>query len=247
VPAHRPVIFAACLLLGAAACDPCSGVIGCGNGRYLAAVGQIVDPVTGAGVDGVRIDIIRTGGIEVGADSTSVTTGGEGFWRVEFSPREPGVLSADVKVSAPGYAPYRLRDVQLPTRDHAGDASFNQRWVPYLYFDYVGEFFLNGTQDTRPVGVVVEFHRTSGPQLIGPGQTGGVYRAPTNVAGRIHLFPTTGDSAVFTAEDGPVVGDLTVHLSATDSTWWHGVQITPKHTYRDQRDFPPVIRIGVGP
>lgn len=237
----------ALLLCLTSACDPCSGVIGCANGRYLSAAGQIVDPVTGDGLDGVRIDVVRTGGIEVDVDSIAVTTAGGGFWRAELSARAPGTVVADMRVSAPGWAPYRLKSVSLATHEHRGDANLNQRWIPFLYFDYVGEFYLSGTADTRPEGIMVEFRRTSGAVLTGPGQDRGTYRAPTNIAGRIHLYPTTGDSAVFALDDAPLTGDLIVHLSATDSTFWPGVQLTPKNTFRDRRDFPPVIRIAVGP
>jgi hypothetical protein len=246
VIAQRLFLLVACLTLALGACDPCAGIVGCSNGKYLAAAGQMVDAGSGGGIDGVRIDIVRTGGIELGADSVSTITSGGGFWRIELSPSLPGTLLADVKVSPPGYAPYRLRNVPLTTREHGGDANLNERWIPFLYFDYIGEFFINGTVDTRPEGVPVEFRRTSGGELTGPGQSAGVYRAPTNVAGRIHLFPTTGDSAVFALDDAPVTGDLVVHLSATDSTYWQGVQIAPQHTFRDRRNFPPVIRIAVG-
>jgi len=245
--ALRSIALAAGLVLGFAACDPCAGVIGCSNGKYLAASGQIVDAVSGAGVDGVRIDIVRTGGVELAADSVSATSTGGGFWRAELSPAASGTLVADVKVSPPGQAPYRLHDVHLETREHRGDANLNERWVPFLYFDYVAEFWLNGTTDTRPEGIPVEFRRTGGVSIRGPGQAAGVYRAPTNVAGRIHLYPTTGDSAVFATEDGILTGDLVVHVSATDSTVIRGVEIRPLHTFRDRRDYPPVIYAPVGP
>ena len=229
------------------ACDPCAGVVGCANGAYLSAAGQIVDAVTGRGIDGVRIDIIRTGGVEVAKDSVSTVTSDGGFWRAELSPASAGTMFADVRVSPPDRVPYRLHQVALETREHGGDANLNQRWVPFLYFDFVGEFFLNGTTDTRPEGIPVEFRRTAGVQLVGPGQINGVYRAPTNSAGRIHLYPTTGDSAVFALEDGTLTGDLVVYVTPTDSTVTGGVVIWPKHTFRDRRDYPPVIRVPVGP
>jgi hypothetical protein len=229
-----------------AACDPCAGVIGCADGKYLAASGQIVDAVTGVGLDGVRIDVIRTGGIEVVADSVATTSAGGGFWRVELAPRSSGSLTADVKVSAPGFPPYRLHGVELDTHEHRGDANLNERWVPFLYFDFVAEFALRSNLDARPEGMPVEFRRTGGIALRGPGQENGVYRAPTNAAGRIHLYPTTGDSAVFAAEDGTLTGNLVAYLTPTDSTIIAGVVIWPSHTFRDRRVYPPVILNAVG-
>ncbi len=243
----RSYLLAGSLTSLLAACDPCAGIIGCTAGRYLAASGQIVDVNTGAGLDGVRIDVVRTGGIAVATDSVSATTSGGGFWRVELTPEAAGTLIADVMVSPPGLPAYRLHGVQLVTRKTAGDSNLNERWVPFLYFDYVGEFFLNGTTDTRPKGLPVEFRRTSGISLKGPGQVDGIYRAPTNIAGRIHLFPTTGDYAVFATEDGALTGTLIVHVTARDSTVISGVVLSPSNSYRERRDFPPVIRIPVGP
>lgn len=240
-------LLAGSLALGLAACDPCAGIIGCSNGRYLAAAGQVVDAATARGIDGVRIDVIRTAGAEVAVDSVSATTSGGGFWRVDFDPREPGTLIADVKVSTPGFVPYRLHGIEIQARKTAGDASLNERWIPFLYFDFVGEFFLNGTTDTRPQGIPVEFRRTGGVLLTGPGQVAGVYRAPTSAAGRVHLFPTTGDSAVFSTADDTLVGELVVHVSSRDSTVISGVKLWPSHTYLPRGNFPPVIRAPVGP
>jgi hypothetical protein len=247
VSASRFLPLALSLSFGVMACDPCSGIIGCANGHYLAASGQIVDAVTGSGIDGVRIDIIRTSGLTVAVDSVSTTTSNGGFWHAELSPSESGTILADVKVSPPGRTPYRLHGVKLDTHEHGGDANLNERWVPFLYFDFVGEFFYNGTADTRAEGAVVEFRRTSGVGLTGPGQVDGVYRAPANAAGRVHFFPTTGDSAVYAVEDGTLTGDIVIHVSATDSTVISGAGLWPGHTFRDRRDFPPVIRAPVGP
>jgi hypothetical protein len=243
----RAILLSALLLVPLASCDPCSGIIGCSNGRYLAAAGQIVDAVTGVGIDGARIDLVRVGGIETEQDSVSAVTANGGFWRAELSPHGAGTVVADINVATPGHDPYRLRNVELQTREHAGDANLNERWIPFLYFDFVAEFFIEGTADVRPEGVLVDFRRRSGLPLTGPGQVAGVYTAPTNSAGRIHLYPTTGDSAVFGLADGTLTGDLIVHLTPTDSTVIAGVLIWPSHTFRDRREAAPIIRAAVGP
>jgi hypothetical protein len=236
------------LSAGMGGCDPCAGVIGCADGRYLAATGQIVDASTGVGIDGLRLDVVRTGGIQVVEDSVSAITSGGGFWRVELTADSVGTLVADIQLSAPDTKLYRLHGVRLDTKLHGGDANLNERWVTFLYFDYVGEFYIQGTADVRPQGATVEFRRTSGVPLVGQGVQGDVYQSPTNIAGRVHFFPTSGDSLVFAGDDGPVVGDLVVRLpGASDSTVTRGVQLTPQHTFRDRRDFPPVIRIGLSP
>ena len=56
----RPAILGALLLLSQLACDPCTGVANCStDGAYLAVTGRIVDRLSGAAVDGARIDVVR--------------------------------------------------------------------------------------------------------------------------------------------------------------------------------------------
>lgn len=235
-------------VLALTACDPCSGVARCANGAYLAASGWIVDSAQGNGIDGVRIDVVRTGGIAVGTDSVSAVTRDGGFWRVQFDPQAPGTLVADVEVSPPGAAPYRLHNVRLDTKEHEGDANLNERWTTYLYFNYFGEFYLRGTNDQRVEGAIVEFHRTGGLVPYGPGLPGDVYTAATDWAGRVSLFPSSGGQAVLAHEDGVLTGDLTVRLpDGSASTTLTGVGLVPSHHYRDPREFPPIIRDAVGP
>jgi hypothetical protein len=233
-------------LVALAACDPCSGVVGCSDGRYLSAVGQFVDSRTGKGIDGVRVDVVRTGGIAVDRDSLSDVSHDGGFWRVEFSPGAPGTLLADVGVAPPDAPAYRLHGVHLETRPNRGDANLNERWVTFLYFIDVGEFFVEGTQDQRLVGAAVEFRPTGGAVLSGPGVRDGVYRAVTDAIGRVYFFQGTGTDAVTVREDLDVVGDLTVRPAGSSSgTTFSGVRIAPKHEFPDGRSFPPVLRLGI--
>ena len=252
MPSHRstslPLTLALALSLGVfCACDPCSGVASCSSGSYLSATGQIVDQSSGAGIIGVRIDVVRTGGIDVDQDSLSAVTSGGGFWRVQFSPRGTGTLVADVSVSPPNADSYSLHGVLLKTREHGGDANLNERWVPHLYFNYAGEFFLAGTADERVDNATVHFRRTSGVEIYGPGVRNNVYESATDPAGRVALFPTEGN-AVFAREDGILVGDITVRLAgAMDSTVLYNVGLAPNHTYASGSEYPPIIREPVGP
>ena len=75
------------------ACDPCSGIAQCGAAEgspYLAIDGQIVDAASGDGVEGVRVTVVRRGGITVARDSVSTVTANGGHWRVQFSPATAG-------------------------------------------------------------------------------------------------------------------------------------------------------------
>jgi hypothetical protein len=230
--------------LSAAACDPCAGVVSCERGAYLAVDGQIVDPVTGAGIEGVRIDVVRTAGLPLVMDSASTTTEDEGHWRLELAPTEAGAVVVDVVVSPPGYTPYRVRGLTLESRPHAGDANVLERWVREPYFAYAGELFHAGTEDDRVQGAAVEFRRTGGVELRGPGIGSGAYRTVTDVGGRFALFPFTND-AIFPVTFGDVLGDLFVDLGPpVGIAVIRGIRLSATQVYHQP---PAIYRLAIGP
>jgi len=223
-------LTAACLMT--TACDPCSGIIGCDRGDYLAASGQIVDAGTGHGVDGVRLAFVRSGGIELASDSATTITSGDGFWQIELSPMTAGEVLVDVHVSPPGEEPYLIRNLPLQTRLHGGDANLNQRWVTRLYFNYMGELYYDGTADTRVANAPVTFRQTGGVELYGPGIRDSVHVTATDPAGRVNLFPSEGPSGVFAKEESALIGDLIVTLPSGATSTPHGISLVPTHLYR---------------
>lgn len=241
----RLVAAAVCLAgsLLPAACEPCSGTAQCVNGTYLAADGQIVDAGSGRGVDGVRIDVTRRGGIAVDRDSVSTVTAKDGHWRVQFTPATGGNLDVDVNVTAPTGASYRVRNLRLSTTERGGEGNLLERWVADPYFAYAFELFVRGTTDDRVVGAAVDFRRTAGIDLLGPGVANGAFHATSDFAGRVSLF-SPGEDGVFTSAVGDVVGDLIVKRSPSDSTVVTGLHIRSTYIYRDS---PGIFRLGVGP
>lgn len=244
----RPFIAAtgAVLALSLAACDPCSGIASCSaGGQYLAVSGQIVDRLSGQGVDGARIDVVRVGGVGVARDSIAVTTSGGGFWRVEFAPSEAGLLDADVKVDAPGGVPYRVRRLRFMTRQYRGDANLNQTWVTAPYFNYAGELFLRGTTDDRVQSRPITFRLTGGVRTRGSGVQDSVFRASTDGGGRVELFPKSEAGGVVPLGADSLVGDLTVFFAAPlDSGVVRGLRLAPSYVYFDQ---VKIYRVAVGP
>ena len=234
------------LALSLAACDPCSGIASCsGGGQYLSATGQIVDRLTGLGVDGARIDVVRVGGVDVAQDSLAVTTSGGGFWRVEFAPSDAGTLDVDVKVDAPGGVPYRVRGLRFATRQYKGDANLNQTWVTAPYFNYAGELFLRGTTDDRIQGRPIVFRLTGGVRTRGSGVQDSVFRASTDAGGRVELFPKGDAGGVIPLGADDLVGDLTVYFAAPmDSAVVRGLRLAPSYVYFDQ---VKIYRVAVGP
>ena len=216
-----------------ASCDPCTGIASCASGAYLSATGQIVDADTRQGVDGVRIDAIRVGGIELEQDSLSTVTSNGGFWRLEFSPTSAGTLDADFQVSPPGVESYRLHDIHLTTREHGGDANLNERWVTVLYFYHLLELFTGGAADHRVENAQVTFTRTGGVELRGPGVSGGAYHVTSDAGGRAPLFPWWGANAVYPIEDGSVVGTLTITAPGLAPLVVPDLGLEASHIYRD--------------
>jgi hypothetical protein len=245
-PAAAGALAGAALLLFLAACDPCAGVAACAAGDgYLAATGRIVDKASGAGVDGARIDVVRRSGIGVAQDSLSTVTAAGGFWRVEFDAQSSGTLLADIRVTPPGAAGYLVRDFPLTTRLHGGDANINESWVTTPYFNYAGELFLNGTADDRIQNQPVEFRLRSGVATRGSGVQDSVFRATTDVGGRVELFPKSADGGLLPLGSEDLVGDLTVFLAAPlGPSVIRGVHLTPTYVY-----FTTVgiLRYAVGP
>lgn len=236
----------AVLALSVAACDPCSGIASCAaGGQYLSVTGQIVDRLSGQGVDGARIDVVRMGGIDVAQDSISVTTSAGGFWRVEFAPSGAGTLDVDVKVDPPGGVPYRVRGLRFTTRLHGGDANLNQTWVTAPYFNYAGELYLRGTTDDRIQGRPIAFRLTGGVRTRGSGVQDSVFRATTDAGGRVELFPKAEAGGVIPLGADDLVGDLTVYFAAPlDSGVVRGVRLAPSYVYFDQ---VKIYRVAVGP
>lgn len=241
------LIFVAVAMLAMTACEPCPPLSSCRGQDYLAAEGQVVDTANGQGLDGIRIDMIRTGGIGVAQDSVSAVTAGGGFWHVEFQPMSSGALVTDVVVTPLDVPSYRLHGITLQTRNTRGDANLNERWVTALYFEYVGEFYLNATNQPADSAQFI-FRQTGGPPLVGPGIRNGTYTATTDRGGRVYLFATAGPAAVHPTDDAEVVGTVTVKARGqSDSTLFTGLRLRPSHTTRDRGTYPPVFRSGIGP
>ena len=229
-----------------AGCDPCAGVARCGTGSpYLAATGQIVDRTTGVGVDGTRIDVVRTGGLAVQTDSVSAITTSGGFWRVELATATEGTVVVDVKVSPLDAPAYRVRGLPLSSRRNGGDANLNSTWVTRPYFNYAGELFLRGTVDERIQNRPVEFRLRGGVSTFGTGVRDSVFRAATDVGGRVELFPKSENGGLLPLGAEDLIGDLTVFLAAPLGPYViRDIHLSPSYVYFD---VGRIARYAVGP
>lgn len=227
-------------LVGAAGCDPCFGVGNCGADPRLAIEGTIVEHVTGQPSSGVRVDVIRTGGVQLAADSSSTVSGADGHWQIGVGARDVGDVTVDINVHLQNVASYRVRGLHANATDRTGEGLVLPTWVVDPYFAFAAEFFYRSTQDTRVEGATVEFHRTGGIDysLAGGGQ---VFVGRTDAAGRLLLF----DVAAHSASLGDLIGDLVVHLPpplAPDTV--RGLHLGATQLLHAEIQ---IIRLGIGP
>jgi hypothetical protein len=227
-------------LAGAAACDPCFGVSNCGGDPRVAIEGTLVEHVSGQASSGVRIDVIRTGGVELANDSMSTLSGTDGHWQLNAGAREVGDVVVDINITAQNVATYRVRGIHVSATDRRGVGLVLPTWVVDPYFAFAAELYYRATKDTRVEGATVEFHRTGGiTYTLGSGPQ--IFFGKTDVAGRIGLF----DVFAHATSLGDLIGDLVVHLPppfAPDTV--HALHLGATQILHAETQ---IIRLGVGP
>lgn len=223
------------LSAASAGCDPCAGVVACVEAPRLAVSGEILDrgdPTTpanlsGAGIPqatpvaGVRIEVIATGGVAVDGGSAAVTTDGSGRWSVTLPARDTGAVTADVVVTPPGKAGYRVSGVQLRVSRTRGAGNVLGRWTHQLYMTKLGEIITSPT-GARPAGARVTATRR-----------GGIEIAPT----RNTVSPmVTGDGGRFLYDvrplsDGPLVLDFVIERPGLPTATVRNITVLPQHEW----------------
>jgi hypothetical protein len=240
-PRHALLVVAiAGSLASLGACDPCFGVGNCDGQPRLAVEGTLVEHVVGNAVRGVRVDVIRTGGEELENDSLSTVTDPNGHWSLAVGARAGGDVIVDIKVSAPGYSPYRVVGTHVATTNLRGAGHIFPAWVVNPYFAYAAELHYRTREDTRIGGASVEFRRTGGIDYY-MNSIDQVFTGRTDGSGRLALF----DINVHAIGLGDLVGDLIVHLPAPlkpDTV--QGVRLTATQLFQAPTT---IITIGAGP
>jgi hypothetical protein len=234
------VVAIAGSLASLGACDPCFGVGNCDGQPRLAVEGTLVEHVVGNAVRGVRVDVIRTGGEELENDSLSTVTDPNGHWSLAVGARAGGDVIVDIKVSAPGYSPYRVVGTHVATTNLRGAGHIFPAWVVNPYFAYAAELHYRTPEDTRIGGASVEFRRTGGIDYY-MNSIDQVFTGRTDGSGRLALF----DINVHAIGLGDLVGDLIVHLPAPlkpDTV--QGVRLTATQLFQAPTT---IITIGAGP
>jgi hypothetical protein len=221
------------LLAGAAtatgACDPCFGSVGCGAERMSLRV-EVLGGAERTPVEGVRVQVARTGGAHLGRDTLTGTTGPDGSLVLETSMDGPSA-TADVVVTPPApYLPDTLRDVRLSATG-SGNTLGLALAAPRVYTASLLNLYLRA--NNAPLGAAaVEFRRTGGPAIVE-----NPYTATSNEGGQVWITP------VVVERGQAVVGDLVARTPA-GVTWRHtGLDLPLVASPQDYR----VQRVGVGP
>jgi hypothetical protein len=226
--------------LALAACDPCFGTVECRTAPLLVASGQIVRAEDGHGVRDVRVDLIRSGGVGLAADSGSAITDVDGFWRVAIPANAIGSVTADFAVTSPD-ASYRVYGVALRTNTRAGESNLLDRWVTKPYFPIIAQLHWRGSVNDPVANAAVEFRRTGGVELGGTDPGSAVFSGTTDGRGFVTL--ASAQSSVFARNAGETVGDLSVN-------WQGHTSVTGPVRLRSQYEYHrsnEIIVLGVGP
>jgi hypothetical protein len=240
-PRHALLVMAiAGSLANLGACDPCFGIGNCDGQPRLAVEGTLVEQVVGNAVPGVRVDVIRTGGEELENDSLSTVTGPDGHWSLAVGARAGGDVIVDIKVSAPGYSPYRVVGTHVATTNLRGAGHIFPAWVVNPYFAYAAELHYRTPEDARIGGASVEFRRTGGIDYY-MNTIDQVFAGRTDGSGRLALF----DINVHAIGLGDLLGDLIVHLpSPFQPDTIHGLRLAATQLFQAPTT---IITIGAGP
>jgi hypothetical protein len=184
-------------------CEPCA-FTACSRAPAIVVVGQLVDESTGRPVSGATI-----GMREASAPSSSevtTQTALDGAFQVSLPSASVGSATLVVAVAAPGKRPYVVPDLPARATTSAGDATVLPPWsAARPVFPHVVIVNVNGVGTE---GILVEFQRTGGRQLLNGGPVSAVQAHSVDQGYTFLLRGLTTDTS------GAVIGDLTIHLPA---------------------------------
>ena len=206
---------------GAAGCDPCSGVVGCGTTPRFSLSGRIVDYPNGRGMAGVSIAITLAG------RDTTVETDREGFWKasLDASGAASEATVARIRVRSPSARePYLVEGVPVTATTRRGDGVDVGRWLDIPQLRFIGEFRPQAGINLQ--GASVRIDRVDGER----GQVEGLV-APIGEGNRFYVEAPAeglGPMRVRLRVTGPALARAFVQ----DSVWIRA----------SYRDVPPVLQ-----
>jgi hypothetical protein len=219
------IIIAAGLSGLFSACDPCAGLSACGSmPAHLVMDGQLVRAENGRGVDGIAVDVIRRGGVELATDSLRVTTTDGGFFHVDVRALQPGDVILDFQVNTPELPHPYIVSQRVTTVDRSGESFVLDRWVvnPYL-LDYAS--IISPSSGAPLPNTTVKLIRRGTVWLTGAPVRDSVATIVSDRTGLARLLASVTDT-------GDVVGDLVIEAPVPDGVITvPGVSLRPWYVY----------------
>lgn len=219
-PAALAALLGACLAVSA--CEPCAGVSPCRDEPTAEATGQLVERESGEPRAGVALTFVPRGGVELGRDDATTTTGADGRYHATIPAARTGGARVDVRVEPPGHPPYTVEGLRIPASRTRGEGVDLGRWLVDPYHALLGEVRMRSTGAPPTLrgeeGARVVFRRTGG--VVAERDSLSTF---TDGAGRFVLLP--GE-----APPGPIAGRVTITHPDFEEPWtFHDVVIDSEH------------------
>jgi hypothetical protein len=179
---HTLLLLAAASLL--AGCEPCSGVLSCGEGPHVSYLGEVVDPATNQRVPGVVVTFQRTGGIALAQDSVRASTAPDGQFWLSVQAAEEGVVTGRLHLSNLPHGRPIHTQVSLQTIRLRRDARVLPRLFSVPYLDLTWN--VHRRADLAVVAAAPFEFRSTGSVPVHPE----VIRGTTNEYGHVRLRVT---------------------------------------------------------
>lgn len=148
-----------------ASCDECAGTPSCHGYPTVSISGQFVEHRLDRVVPGVSVAFVRTGGIDLIADTLRGVTDGDGFFNVRGGSIYNGRVQGKLLVTPPApLRPFTVPDVTIATSTIRGDGDNLGRLVVNPYLLLVGH--VRDRKTLAPlVGATVRMRRVGGGVL----------------------------------------------------------------------------------
>ena len=150
-----------------AACDPCSGIVGCSVGPHIGVSGRIVSPATGLPVPGTTVEFTRTSGASLSSNPARAVADEQGAFVVDAGASSGDSVFGFMTITPPNGSPYRILDVRLGTYTRRGDAQSFRDWTTEPVFPEGERILIRGVPAVPAAQLSFEFRRTGGVEASG--------------------------------------------------------------------------------
>jgi hypothetical protein len=207
-------------------CDPCGTTLGCTQAPTTTLVGQLVDDSSGRPVSNATVEMRYVSGVALTPAVVTTSSSDDGSFELSASASELGQSTVSITVAEEGEQPYFIPNFQVESSTLRGSATVLPPWVGSRPRLPVAIIVLDRDGKPIPGSVTMEFRRSSGPRLFTASGPVDVVSGSTD-GGYIFLFGGT-----FTDTIGEVLGTLSVHYAAGDTSVVSSFSSTPQFGLR---------------